>query len=106
MPVALIVAAVLAAGLFVYTSLQPNADAGRQIAQHWCAECHQVTADQPRPQVRGAQPSPFATIAADTSKDDAYLRSFLTEIHLPMPTFRLTDDEKQDVVAYFHSLRR
>jgi mono/diheme cytochrome c family protein len=110
MPIVIFFAALLGAGALIYSTetarFPGDPDNGQQIAQTWCARCHQVTADQVRPVVKGPQPPPFLIVAADTGKDDTYLRGFLHEQHLPMPTFRLTEQEKQDVLAYFHRLRR
>ena len=38
--------------------------------------------------------------------DEAYLTSFLSELHLPMPIFRLSPAQREDVVAYLLSLRK
>jgi non-ribosomal peptide synthetase component F len=35
--------------------------------------------------------------------DQAYLQGFVTGLHLPMPTFRLSAEEQQDVIAYIFS---
>jgi mono/diheme cytochrome c family protein len=74
---------------------------GEAAARDWCAECHLVSADQP--DVRPVNAPSFASIAA--RRDAAFLHAFLAEQHLPMPTFRLMEDEKVDLVAYIESLR-
>jgi hypothetical protein len=37
--------------------------------------------------------------------DQAYLHEFVAELYLRMPTFRLSAEEQQDVIAYILSLR-
>ena len=71
---------------------------GKLVAQQWCAECHLVSPDQNTIPDRGA-PS-FREIAKDPDKDIAYLRRFMAELHLPMPTFRLWPEEQGNVLAY------
>ena len=75
-----------------------NPDKGKRVALQWCAECHVVSPDQGTIPDRGA-PS-FREIAKDPDKDLAYLRRFMTELHLPMPTFRLWPEEQGNVLAY------
>lgn len=74
---------------------------GLEVAQRWCATCHQV---EPLGQPRTPAPS-FMEIAADPDKDRAWLEAFMAEEHLPMPTFRLYPDEQAHVIAYIESLR-
>jgi hypothetical protein len=47
----------------------------------------------------------FIQIAAKPYIDQAFLQGFVTELHLLMPTFRLSAEEQQDVIAYILSLR-
>jgi len=47
----------------------------------------------------------FMQVAAKPSVDQAYLLGIVTELHLPMPTFRLSAEDQQDVIAYISSLR-
>jgi hypothetical protein len=44
-------------------------------------------------------------IAAKPYVDQAYPPGFVTELHLPMPTFHFSPEEQQDVIAYILSLR-
>ncbi len=71
---------------------------GNRVALQWCAECHLVSPDQETIPDREA-PS-FREIAKDPEKDLAYLRRFMAELHLPMPTFRLWPEEQGNVLAY------
>ena len=84
---------------------------GRQVADLWCSECHRVRPDQPS----GARPGhlmpppmvapSFMAVAARPNTDAASLRRFMTDLHLPMPTYRLSEDEREDVIAHILSLR-
>jgi len=75
-------------------------DRGLDVAQRWCASCHQV---EPLGSRRTAAPS-FMEIAQDPGKDRTWLETFMGEDHLPMPTFRLYPDEQAHVIAYIESL--
>lgn len=74
---------------------------GLEVAERWCASCHQVSPDGPP---RTPAPAVMA-IAADPAKDRDWLETFMAEDHLPMPTFRLYPDEQAHVIAYLESLR-
>jgi len=73
---------------------------GLEVAQRWCATCHQVEATGAH---RTAAPS-FTAIAADPRKNRQWLENFMAEEHLPMPTFRLYPDEQAHVIAYIEEL--
>jgi hypothetical protein len=45
------------------------------------------------------------SIAAKPGVDAAELQRFMSELHLPMPTFRLSPEERDDVIAYLLSLK-
>lgn len=74
---------------------------GEVVIETWCRDCH------PRPDQDPAafDAPPYEVIVQLPDHDEAYFRRFLTEDHFPMPTFRLFDDEKADVVAYLMSLK-
>jgi mono/diheme cytochrome c family protein len=84
---------------------------GRQVAMEWCSECHRISSDQPS----GARPGhvlpppveapSFMAVAERPYADRQYLAEFVSELHLPMPTFRLSPQEKEDVIAFILSLR-
>ena len=80
--------------------LAADAEKGKTVAEAWCAECHLVAPEQT--ETRSVDAPSFALIAA--RRDEAFLRAFLAEQHLPMPTFRLFDAEKADVIAYIATL--
>jgi len=44
-------------------------------------------------------------IAARPNEDAQSLDHFLSDLHLPMPTYRLRDDERRSVIAYILSLK-
>lgn len=105
----LMVLALFGAGWLVYSNENPQtwADAGlgQKVAETWCAGCHQIAPDRPKPETRGVTPPAFAAIADRPEVDDAWLDDFLRQIHLPMPTYRLTDVERRHMIAYFRELR-
>ena len=86
-------------------------ETGKQIAADWCSECRRIAPDQPSGMRRDhVLPPPveapsFMQIAAKPYIDQAYLHGFVTELHPSMPTFRLSPEEQQDVIAYILSLR-
>ncbi|MFI5013416.1 MAG: c-type cytochrome [Hyphomicrobiales bacterium] len=77
--------------------------AGLALAQQVCSECHAV--------LRGQAPSPnpraptFSELAATPGMTSAALSVALTTPHAGMPMFRLTAEEREDVIAYILSLR-
>lgn len=84
---------------------------GHALAEHWCSECHRVSPTDPSgaraghilpPQVEAPD---FAAVANRAGADRAYLERFTGELHLPMPIYRLTDSERQDIVAYILTLK-
>jgi mono/diheme cytochrome c family protein len=91
---------------------RPDPSHGRTIADTWCSECHRISPDQPS----GARPGhimpppvtapSFVVVASRPGADAAQLRAFMADLHPPMPTFRLSTAEKEDVIAYILTLRR
>ena len=84
---------------------------GHALAEHWCSECHRVSPTDPSGARAGhVLPPPveapdFAAVANRPDTDRAYLERFTGELHLPMPIYRLSDSERQDIVAYILTLR-
>lgn len=74
---------------------------GEKIVAFWCATCHSIHG---RETDRDRAPT-FEQIANRSERSEAEFRSFLDENHFPMTTFRLFDDEKDDVAALLASLR-
>jgi mono/diheme cytochrome c family protein len=108
--VLIVVLSLLGGGWLIYSNENPqtwgDAAQGRTIAESWCAGCHQISPQHAKPQVLGTQPPAFADIAKRPGFGDAWLETFLSEVHLPMPTYRLTPAERRQVVAYFGQLSK
>jgi mono/diheme cytochrome c family protein len=90
---------------------QTEAERGEYVAVKWCSECHRVGPDQPSGMRPGhvlpppvAAPS-FMTVAARPEVTAAWLDRFMREPHLPMPAYRLRDDERQTLITYMLSLK-
>ncbi|QCK88502.1 hypothetical protein E8L99_23440 [Phreatobacter aquaticus] len=75
---------------------------GRRVVDEWCRLCHLRAGQPPR---QGMAPA-YETIVRLPGRDEAYFSRFLHEDHFPMTTFRLFENEKQDVVAYLLWLQR
>lgn len=107
----LIGCAVTAAVLTGCTLFQTDADRGSYVAVKWCAECHRVSPDQPSGMQPGhIFPAPveapsFMDIAARPETNAAELDHFMSDLHLPMPIYRLREDERREVIAYILSLK-
>ena len=80
-----------------------SADEGWELAEQWCAECHDI-AGQKTPRIVGAPPS-FATVANDATVTEIWLRTFFVTAHPVMPNIVLTADQADDLVAYIPSLK-
>ncbi len=68
---------------------------GAALAGQWCAQCHG----------QGGAPA-FAEIVGRPGRDYMYLTNFMTDLHLPMPTYRLWPEERAAVVDYVLSLKK
>jgi mono/diheme cytochrome c family protein len=101
-----VLGALAACGVF-----DSDAERGHAVADRWCAECHRIAADQPSGSRAGhILPPPveapsFMAIAARPGVDAAYLRHFMMDLHLPMPTYRLSAAEQDSVIRYILSLK-
>ena len=73
---------------------------GKAVVEKWCRDCHVPNMLAKK---RDMAP-PFQEIARKTGYDQAAFRAFLDADHFPMTTFRLFDNEKDDVAAYLASL--
>jgi mono/diheme cytochrome c family protein len=102
---------VLVAVLSACSIFQSDSSKGRAIADLWCAECHRVAADQPSGSRAGHILPPsldapsFMSIAARPGVDGDEFRHFMAELHLPMPTYRLSAEEQDSVIRYILSLK-
>jgi len=80
-----------------------DAERGRAVAERWCFACHVVAPGTPARPEQARAPS-FMALAADPTRDQAYLARFLDEVHPPMPTYRLFPEEKLDLLGYLAAL--
>jgi len=81
-----------------------DVDAGRALAERWCAECHQVAG---RPTTVLDQMAPaFYSVANLRSTTGMSLHAFLSSPHSNMPNFRLSQPELDEVVEYILSMRQ
>jgi mono/diheme cytochrome c family protein len=77
---------------------------GQRLAQTWCSNCHLV---DPQGQSRASDATPsFAAIARMPSTTPLSLHAFLVTPHPPMPDFRLSRTQIEDLTAYILTLRR
>jgi len=74
---------------------------GRLVVEKWCSLCHSVEGVNTDPD----RAPTYEEIANRDGVDRAYLTRIVHEDHFPMTTFRLFEDEKQDVVAFILSLK-
>ncbi|HUZ74593.1 MAG TPA: cytochrome c [Stellaceae bacterium] len=95
-----LVLAVCCGALLTGPAQAGDADAGRVLAQTWCANCHVVGGAT---QGQDAAP-PLAAIAQRRGQDPNWLRAWLTAPHPPMPNLNLSRAEIEDLVAYLASL--
>lgn len=78
-----------------------DAEAGRRVADTWCVGCHLVGDENKAPML---DVPPFPDIARQRSADD--LRAFLAKPHPPMPQFRLTRADIENLVAFIGGLKK
>jgi mono/diheme cytochrome c family protein len=76
---------------------------GLTSAQQVCSECHAIRGGQVRsPNSRAPT---FLELATAPGMTSAALTVALTTPHAGMPMFKLTADQREDVIAYILSLR-
>jgi mono/diheme cytochrome c family protein len=76
---------------------------GLALAEQVCSGCHTVRRGQERP--KNSRAPTFLEIAATPGMTDTALMVALTTPHAGMPMFTFTPAQRQDVIAYFASLR-
>jgi cytochrome c2 len=76
---------------------------GQAYARMVCSECHSVEKVQARSP--NANAPAFAAVAATSGMTELALRTWLQTPHPTMPNLLLTDDQKDDVIAYLLSLK-
>jgi mono/diheme cytochrome c family protein len=91
--------------------LDQSAVRGRSIAVSICSSCHVVASDQPYPPILRHPGPSFQAIANKPADTGDTLRRFIATTHktagqpFKMPNPELTDDMRDQVVAYILSLR-
>jgi mono/diheme cytochrome c family protein len=81
-----------------------NAKRGGQIAERWCAACHIVAPGAVR--LSEDPPASFQEIADTPGMGEMALRVFFQTPHRQMPNFSITDDVRDDLIAYITGLKR
>ena len=76
---------------------------GLALAQQVCSECHAIRTGQVR-SPNSTAPT-FLELATAPGMTIAALSVALTTPHAGMPMFRLTAEQREDVIAYILSLR-
>lgn len=74
---------------------------GHAVVEQWCRACHLRLTDR----ANADMAPPFEAIVLRPGRDRWFFEQFLWDDHFPMPTYRLFDSEKSDVVAYLMQLR-
>lgn len=80
-----------------------SARAGHDFAMDICAECHWVSDEQFV--IPESEAPSFFQVAEDPAVTAIALRVFFGTPHENMPNIMLSDDERDDVIAYILSLR-
>src|SRR3569832_160392 len=75
-----------------------DAQEGRALAQQVCAECHAVLPGESRSPKAGAPT--FQQLSAEPGMTATALTVALTTPHAGMPMFRLTSEQRADVITY------
>jgi cytochrome c len=77
---------------------------GRELAQHWCAECHAITRDQARSPNELAPT--WSSVADNAATTEFRLRAFLQTPHQNMPDIALTRDQTDHLITYILGLKK
>ena len=78
-----------------------DAGRGEEITAKWCVTCHLLNGPS------GADTAPtLRNISAKGAQSPGFLRSFLAQPHKPMPPLQLSNQNIEDIVAYFADLSR
>lgn len=100
-----LIAALVLLGLTSGAIAQDRGDIsqGARLALTTCSTCHAVR----RGQLRSPDPMApnFTDVATTLGMTDRALRVWLRSSHPTMPNIVLTDNERDDVIAYIMSLR-
>jgi cytochrome c len=82
-----------------------SAAAGRQLAQRWCSECHQMD-DKPGRVESHPESLSFLEIANEPAITPLSLRVFFRSSHENMPNVHISPSQADDLSAYILSLKR
>ena len=82
-------------------SAQVQAMQGERIARQWCAHCHQVSEDTI---ARDLAPS-FLDLANRGTENVNWVRAWLQNPLYPMAGINLSNQEIDEIIAYFETLR-
>ena len=97
--------AVVLAGLAISTAAAAQGiEAGRQVVQRYCTQCHAIEGVAPPPGSTAAPP--FSAVAAMPSTTELSLRAFFQTPHKNMPNLMLSPGDTANVIAFILSLRR
>jgi mono/diheme cytochrome c family protein len=97
--------AALLAGLAISTAAGAQGiEAGRQVVQRYCTQCHAIEGPAPPPGSTTAPP--FSSVAAMPSTTELSLRAFFQTPHEKMPNLMLSPGDTANVIAFILSLRR
>ena len=101
--IAVLAAIGLQANAAAAQALPGDPAAGMEYARAVCADCHDV--EREWDELAAFYGPPFVDIAAMPSTTEMSLKVFLRTPHENMPNLILTDQERDDVVAYILSLK-
>jgi mono/diheme cytochrome c family protein len=79
---------------------------GRNLAENWCASCHDVSAGQRPARVRTNQAPSFSSIAQSPDFNADHLAYLLLDPHPKMAKLALSRRAINDIAAYILSLKR
>ena len=104
-PAAILSTFVLAVAIVAPLRAQDAGDPryGLSLARQVCFECHAIQPQQlmsPNPRA-----PTFPQLAATPGMTSAALTVALTTPHVGMPMFRLSSEQREDIIAYILSLR-
>ena len=101
----LAVAAIIGMAIVVAHAQAPgDAHKGRALTERFCAECHAVGKDSVR-SPNSEAPS-FTSVASTPGMTAMALNVFFQTPHRSMPNFILSNDQKNDIIAYIMSLKK
>ena len=80
-----------------------DAARGQSLARQVCSECHSVLAQETRSP--NPKAPPFVVMATTPGMTPTALTVALTTPHAGMPMFKLTEDQRADLIAYILGLK-